>query len=126
MRLLCDTSIVLNMAAGISSRKARTYLENPSLTLCYSSASLWEVTIKNMLGRLPIDSRTFERLLNEAGFALIDIKVGHIQEINNLKDIHKDPFDRLMIAQAIFEGINFLTTDRMLTDYHQCVIYAPK
>jgi PIN domain nuclease of toxin-antitoxin system len=126
MKLLCDTSIVLNMAAGTSSKEARAYLENPDMTLCYSAASIWEVAIKNMLGKLPIGSRTFERLLNEAGFKLIDIKVSHIQEINNLKDMHRDPFDRLMIAQAIFEGIDFLTTDKTLTAYHQCVIYAPR
>jgi PIN domain nuclease of toxin-antitoxin system len=114
------------MAAGVSSKEARTYLENPGLTLCYSSASIWEVTIKNMLGKLPLDSRVFERLLNEAGFRLIDIKVNHIQEINNLKSIHGDPFDRLMIAQAIFEGIDFLTADAVLADYHQCVISVPK
>jgi PIN domain nuclease of toxin-antitoxin system len=114
------------MAAGISSKEARAYLEDPRLTLCYSSASIWEVAIKNMLGKLPMDSRTFERLLNEAGFKLIDIKVGHIHELNNLKDIHKDPFDRMMIAQAVFETINFLTTDKMLTGYHQCVKYVPK
>jgi PIN domain nuclease of toxin-antitoxin system len=126
MRLLCDTSILLNMAAGVSSREARTYLEDPDLTLCYSSAGIWEVAIKNMLGKLPIGSRVFERLLNEAGFSLIDIRVNHIQEINNLKDMHKDPFDRLMVAQAISEGISFLTTDATLTGYHPCVIPVPK
>jgi PIN domain nuclease of toxin-antitoxin system len=114
------------MAAGISSREAHAYLEDSSLTLCYSSASIWEVAIKNMLGKLPIDSRIFERLLNEAGFKLIDIKVSHIQEINNLRDIHRDPFDRLMVAQAIFEGIGLLTTDKILTSYHECVIAVPR
>jgi PIN domain nuclease of toxin-antitoxin system len=125
MRLLCDTSVLLNMAAGSSSKEARRYLEDPGLTLCYSSASIWEVAIKNMRGRLPIDSRTFERLLNEAGFKLVDIRVSHIQELNNLKDVHRDPFDRLMVAQAISEDINFLTTDRVLARYHPCVITVP-
>jgi PIN domain nuclease of toxin-antitoxin system len=122
VKLLCDTSVLLKMALGTSSSETLRYLHDELYVLCYSAASVWEVAIKNMAGKLALDSLTYERELNDAGFMLVNITVSHIQHLNNLRHIHKDPFDRLMLAQAICEGMQFLTTDKLLSGYHPNVI----
>lgn len=125
MKLLCDTSVLLRRAAGLSSKEALQYLDDDSYDLYYSVAGVWEVAIKNHAGKLGLDSLSYEDMLKSAGFKHIDITSKHIQQLNSLDGHHKDPFDRIMIAQAIVESCLFLTTDKLLGEYHPNVIVVP-
>lgn len=94
-------------------------MEDRDNTLCFSSASIWEIVIKKGLERkdFQVDARALRRGLIENEYQEIEITTNHILELEGLPLIHKDPFDRILIAQARFEGITFLTTDSRLSEY---------
>lgn len=73
--------------------------------------------------RLPISPLQIERGLVQSGYTTVDITSAHIKQLSSLKEIHKDPFDRIMIAQAQAEGFGFLTCDALLVRYGEHVIY---
>ena len=121
MKLLLDTHLLL-WAAGNPERlssKAKDLLEDPENLLLFSSASLWEVAIKASLGRddFDVDPRMLRRGLLDNGYAELPISSLHAVSIDSLPEIHKDPFDRLLLAQAICEGITLLTSDARLARY---------
>lgn len=121
MKLLLDTHLLL-WAAGESSRLPRTVrslIDNPENELLFSVASLWEVSIKRALGRkdFAIDPRLLRRGLLDNGYVELPIVSDHVVAIENFPAIHKDPFDRVLVAQALVEGITLLTTDSVLTQY---------
>jgi PIN domain nuclease of toxin-antitoxin system len=84
-----------------------------------SSASLWEVVIKRRLGRddFKVDARLLRRGLLDNGYSELPIGSEHVVAIENLPLIHKDPFDRIMVAQAQVEGITFITADPTLAKH---------
>ncbi|MFK4809036.1 type II toxin-antitoxin system VapC family toxin [Devosia sp. ZW T5_3] len=121
MKLLLDTHLLL-WAAGEPDRlslAALTEIENPDNDLMFSAASLWEVTIKRGLGRqdFTVDPRLLRRGLVDNGYHELPITSEHAVAVDRLPPIHKDPFDRILIAQSIVEGITLLTVDDLVAQY---------
>jgi len=121
MKLLLDTHLLL-CAAGHPERlssKALALIEPSENELFFSAASLWEVVIKRALGRADfrVDARLLRRGLVDNGYGELAIASEHVVAIDNLPQIHKDPFDRILIAQAQVEGITLLTADPVVAGY---------
>jgi len=121
VKLLLDTHLLL-WAAGEPkrlSRKARTLIGNPENELLFSAASLWEVAIKRGLGRsdFQVDARLLRRGLLDNGYSELPIVSDHVVATESLPPIHKDPFDRVLVAQATVEGITLLTIDSLVAQY---------
>lgn len=121
MKLLLDTQVLLWAAANSKrlSASARKLLNDPANTLCFSAASLWEITIKASLGRkdFRVEPRVLRRGLLDNGYAELPITSQHAVGVDALPDIHRDPFDRLLLAQALSEGITLVTGDAVLASY---------
>jgi PIN domain nuclease of toxin-antitoxin system len=121
MKLLLDTQLLL-WAAGQPKRlsaAARKLLNDPRNELIFSAASLWEIAIKNTLGRedFHVEPRLLRRGLLDNGYTELPITSQHAVSIDGLPALHKDPFDRLLLAQALSEGITLLTSDAQLARY---------
>ncbi len=121
MKLLLDTQLLL-WAAGQPERlsaAARRQLNNAKNELIFSAASIWEITIKNSLGRddFRVEPRLLRRGLLDNGYVELPITSEHAVNVDALPALHKDPFDRLLIAQALVEGITLLTADAQLARY---------
>jgi PIN domain nuclease of toxin-antitoxin system len=121
VNLLLDTHLLLWAAGGSAhlSPAARELIENPSHALWFSAASLWEVTIKSRLGRedLHADPALLRRGLLENGYHELPITSEHVIAVSRLPDLHRDPFDRVLIAQAEVEGALLLTVDDRVLRY---------
>lgn len=121
MKYLLDTHILLwaLFEPNKLSSEAKALLENQESNLFFSAASIWEITIKNGLGRddFCVDAGVIRRELLDNGYIELPITSDHAVFISNLPSIHKDPFDRLLIAQAITEGIILLTVDPLILKY---------
>jgi PIN domain nuclease of toxin-antitoxin system len=121
MKFLLDTHLVLWIPVSDArlSRAARLVLGNPDNRILFSVVSLWEIAIKCGLGKLDrrIDPRSIRRQSLEAGFEELPVLGQHAISVDVLPQIHKDPFDRLLIAQAIVEGITLLTADSNIARY---------
>ncbi len=121
MKLLLDTQLLL-WAAGQPERlspRARKQLNDPGNELLFSAASLWEITIKTTLGRddFRVEPRVLRRGLLDNGYVELPITSEHAVNVDTLPPFHKDPFDRLLLAQALVEGITLLTADAQLARY---------
>jgi PIN domain nuclease of toxin-antitoxin system len=121
VKLLLDTHLLL-WSAGKPERlstEARALIEALDNELFFSSASLWEVVIKRGLSRddFKVDARLLRRGLLDNGYSELPIGSEHVVAIDNLPAIHKDPFDRILVAQAQVEGITLLTADPTLAKY---------
>ena len=121
MKLLLDTHLLL-WAAGQSrqlSAAARVLLDDTDNELLFSGASLWEITIKRALGRddFQVDPRLLRRGLLDNGYGELVISSENAVAVDLLPPIHKDPFDRVLVAQAMVEGITLLTADPMVARY---------
>ena len=121
MKLLLDTHLLL-WAAGVPdqlSKTASALINDARNELMFSAASLWEIAIKKGLGRedFTVDPRVLRRSLLENGYSELTITSEHTVAVSDLSIIHKDPFDRLLIAQATVEGITLLTNDEIVAKY---------
>jgi PIN domain nuclease of toxin-antitoxin system len=121
MKLLLDTHVLL-WAAGEPDKlsdEALRLIEAPDNELFFSAASLWEVAIKISLGRsdFAADARVLRRGLLDNGYSELPVVSEHAVAIIGLPAIHKDPFDRILIAQAMIEGITLLTADTRVAQY---------
>lgn len=121
MKLLLDTHLLL-WAAGTPERlsaEARLLIESTDNELFFSAASLWEIAIKRGLGRadFQVDTRLLRRGLFDNGYSELPIGSEHAVEIENLPPIHRDPFDRMLVAQAMVEGVLLLTSDALIAQY---------
>ena len=121
MKVLLDTQILL-WAAGQPERLSaagRKLLSNPENELVFSAASLWEIAIKKSLGRddFRVDPRMLRRGLLDNGYLELPITSQHAVSIDGLPPHHKDPFDRLLMAQAKVEGMTLVTSDVELARY---------
>jgi PIN domain nuclease of toxin-antitoxin system len=121
MNLLIDTHLILWAASDPDrlSEEARQLLLDSANELYYSAASLWEVTIKRTLGRsdFQVDPRRLWRMLPVNGYRELPIAGEHAIAVEALPLLHKDPFDRLLLAQARVEGLTLLTVDQQLAEY---------
>ncbi|MEI6877329.1 MAG: type II toxin-antitoxin system VapC family toxin [Spirochaetota bacterium] len=121
MKLLLDTHLLL-WAAGDSSKLSkgvRAELNADENDLVFSAASLWEIAIKAGLGRddFQVNAGLLRRGLLDNGYEELPIKSDHAVATGALPPIHKDPFDRILIAQATIEGIELLTSDKIVASY---------
>ena len=121
MKLLLDTHLLL-WAAGDPDRlsaAARALIGVPENEVWFSAASVWEVAIKSGLGRadFQVNPRLLRRGLLDNGYHELPVGSEHAVAIDSLPPLHKDPFDRLLVAQAMVEGITLLTSDAMVAQY---------
>ncbi len=121
MKLLLDTQLLL-WAAGRPERlssSARRRINDRRNELIFSTASLWEITIKSSLGRddFRVEPRVLRRGLLDNGYVELPVTSEHAVNVDSLPPLRKDPFDRLLIAQALVEGITLLTADAQIAEY---------
>lgn len=120
MKLLLDTHVLLWAAAGSGlSPDAAALINEPETELHFSAASIWEIAIKSALGRpeFSLDAGVIRRELLESGYEELAIAGTHAAAVSTLPDLHKDPFDRILIAQAMVEGITLLSADQAVLSY---------
>ncbi len=121
MRILLDTHLLLwAMAASRKlPRDVKSQLLDPNNDIYYSAASLWEIAIKRGLQRTDfrIDIEALMEALEASGFVELPISAAHAASVAKLPPIHKDPFDRLLVAQSMIEPLTLLTNDAVLGDY---------
>lgn len=130
MKILLDTQMLIwaTVWPELLPKKARQLIASAENDTYFSPASLWEVTIKNGLNRpdFRIDARVLRRQLLDNGCLELAITGAHAIATGDLPPLHKDPFDRLLLAQAKSEGISLLTSDETLAGYAVPVIVARK
>ena len=122
MRLLLDTHLLIWAAEDSGPgalRGADVLIDDPANDLMFSAASIWEMAIKFALRRpdFPFDPRTLRRALLDNGYEELPVTAEHAAATTDLPPIHKDPFDRLLVAQAAVEGLLLLTTDTVVARY---------
>ena len=121
MNILLDTHIVLwsVFKTRSLSSDARAILEDPANQLIFSVVNLWEITIKRGQGRrdFQVDPRPMREALLLNGYRELPITSEHAMAVGQLPRIHKDPFDRLLVAQANVEGCLLLTADSKVSRY---------
>ncbi len=128
MNLLLDTHILLRAARGVDlGAGLRRLLEDPANRLVFSAASIWEIAIKSGLGRPDFDvpSGVFRRGLLEAGYEELRVTGAHAAALQGLPALHRDPFDRILVAQAMVESLTLLTADRTILAYPGPILAAP-
>lgn len=125
MKLLLDTNVLLRMLEEPHrlSADVQAALDDLSNTLVVTTASLVEISIKVGTGRMVMPPRLLERL-SEFGCDVLPVKAEHAMRMADLPVIHRDPFDRLIVAQALAEDLILLTTDRLLETYGCAVMRA--
>lgn len=128
MKLLLDTHMLLWAAIDALPAEAEKILTDGDNTPYFSPASIWEVGIKKKLGRddFKLDPEVLRRGLLDNQYLELPITSLHTLATCDLPMLHKDPFDRLLLAQAKCEGIPLLTSDRILKDYPAPVIYISR
>lgn len=121
MKLLLDTHLLLWAAAASKKLPRRAYrlIQDGENNLLFSAASLWEIAIKSSAGRadFEVNARVLRRALVDNGYTELPIRSEHVVAIEDLPPIHKDPFDRLLVAQATVEGVILLTVDSVVAQY---------
>jgi PIN domain nuclease of toxin-antitoxin system len=120
MKLLLDTHLVLWAFLNTARlpAQARILLESPDNELVFSTVCLWEVGIKRSLKQeFDVDPRALRRVMLDEGCQELPVLGQHAVEVDILPPIHKDPFDRILIAQAMVEGIILLTADPVIAKY---------
>jgi PIN domain nuclease of toxin-antitoxin system len=128
VKLLLDTHILIWASARTLPQEAVPFIANADTILLFSPVSIWEVVIKNRLGRsdFNIDPAALRHGLLERGYVELDITSRHVLATGDLPPLHKDPFDRLLIAQARIEEITLLTADITVARYGRGIIYIKK
>ena len=125
MKLLLDTHLLLWAASEPNrlSSSAIVLIEAPENELFFSAASLWEIAIKNGLGRedFQVDPRLLQRGLLDNGYLELPVRGEHAIMLGQLPPIHKDPFDRILVAQAIIEAVTLLTADPVVAQYSRSI-----
>lgn len=126
MKLLLDTHIAL-WALVDSTRlptKARELILSPANSVIVSATSVWEIAIKHSLARgdMPISGQEALDYFQQAGYELLPITPAHAAAVENLPPYHQDPFDRLLVTQALLEPLRLLTHDTNVARYSDTVI----
>ncbi len=129
MRLLLDTHVALWAIADHPnlSGKARRLIEDPDNEIVVSVATVWEIAIKHALARggpndMPISGQQALVYFKEAGFTVLDIAPAHVATLETLAPLHADPFDRMLVAQALSVPLRLLTRDQRVAAYSDVVI----
>ncbi len=124
-RLLLDTHVVLWWLSDDQrlGHEARRLIANPGNHVAVSAASVWEMAIRSSIGKLSVPDGLEEAIL-ECGFKPLAITMEHAARVGELPLLHRDPFDRMLIAQAQIEGLELLTADAGLRAYAVTVVVA--
>lgn len=122
MRLLLDTHVAIWALTTPQSIGAvgRELIADAANSIHVSAASVWEITIKHALGKgsaPPFSGREAIRYFDEAGYLPLNVTAGHAAAVESLPRLHSDPFDRLLIAQALTEPLHLLTADPQVAAY---------
>jgi len=121
VRFLLDTHLLLWAAGPLArlSSQARQLIDDPDNELLFSAASLWEIAIKSALRRpnFRVDAPLLRRNLLNNGYRELAVTGEHAVAVASLPPLHKDPFDRILVAQSVVEGITLLTTDPLVAQY---------
>lgn len=121
MKFLLDTHLLLwaanepkHLSTGV-----RRLLKDPAVEPFFSAASIWEIVIKRGLGRqdFQVEPHVFRRGLLDNGYSELSITSAHALAVDKLPLFHKDPFDRILVAQSLVEGITLLTSDPLVAQY---------
>lgn len=125
MRLLLDTHVALWCLSDDPklTAQARTWIQDAQ-SVHVSVASLWEIVIKRTTGKLALDvpNRILLQALKDSGFAVLDIFAEHTLQAAELPPIHRDPFDRMLVAQSLCEPLRLLTCDAVVAQYNETII----
>jgi len=121
VRLLLDTHLLLWALSSPEKLSKQTRQRIESSEVFASAASIWEISIKSALGKLEADPNEILVGVEPAGFNHLPILGEHAAKVKELPPIHKDPFDRLLVAQARFEPMILLTDDAVLGGYGEFV-----
>ena len=126
MRLLLDTHIALWAITDSSalSAEARRYILAPKNEVYVSAASIWEISIKHGLGcgNMPVSGSEAAEYFTQAGYMTLDISIDHAVFVEKLPVHHADPFDRMLVAQALYEPMHLLTHDKIIAAYSDTII----
>ncbi|PCE22869.1 twitching motility protein PilT [Paraburkholderia acidicola] len=123
MRLLLDTHVFLwSVSDDRKLTKAARKLILDADEVFISSASIWEASIKAGLGKLHVDVNQLVSEIEASGFSELPVRAVHAAMVRDLPDIHRDPFDRLLVAQALSEPLRLVTADGHLSKYTDLVI----
>jgi len=119
VRLLLDTNIIIRSAKGTLSKQALGILEDTSNQLYYSPISIWEIATKLQIGKLkpPLNAKNTRDGLDDMGCRELPVTTRHALAVGALSFVHKDPFDRMLVAQAFVEDMTLITTDSLLRQY---------
>ncbi|WP_186649974.1 type II toxin-antitoxin system VapC family toxin [Fluviispira vulneris] len=122
MKILLDTHIIIWILEDSEklSKKARKILDNAD-EVFISSVSVWEMMIKMNLGKLDIEIDDIKSIFKKTNFIELPLKFDHILSLNGLPDIHRDPFDRILVAQALSEPLRLITADPLVKKYSDLV-----
>jgi PIN domain nuclease of toxin-antitoxin system len=122
MRLLLDTHVFLWVVVGSPRLKpaARQLIEGAE-AVCVSAASIWEVAIKVRLGKLQADPDELAGAIERSGFIELPVSAAHAAAVAKLAPHHNDPFDRMLVAQALAEPLRLVTADEALAKYSDMV-----
>jgi PIN domain nuclease of toxin-antitoxin system len=123
MRLLLDTHVAIWWDAGAPLAPAALQAIRDADEVYVSAASAWEVAIKTALGKIRSD-RSFTELCAGSGFVELPVTMQHTDALHTLDALHRDPFDRLLVAQARHEQLVLVTRDELLTQYPVATLRA--
>jgi PIN domain nuclease of toxin-antitoxin system len=108
--LLIDTQIFLWFSADTLEENIKEILLDPKRGIYLSVVSVWEIIIKNQIGKLRVPGN-IDEAIEKSRFSIMPIKYEHVLQLKKLESIHKDPFDRMLVSQAISEKLTLITTD---------------
>ena len=119
MRLLLDTHVLLWWATADRrlTRTVRQTIASADNDVSISSVTFWEIAIKSALGRIDVDLAELHAAVNADGLEEVPVRISHALRVQSLPDHHRDPFDRMLIAQSIVEGRRLMTRDERILEY---------
>ena len=125
MRVLLDTHIALWAVTGsgkLTPEAVKAILDADEVFV--SAASVWEIAIKRSLdkSKMPITSAKALQAFQDAGYRVLEVKAAHAVQVEQLPRIHKDPFDRMLVAQALCEPLTLITRDAVVAQYRAAIM----
>jgi PIN domain nuclease of toxin-antitoxin system len=128
VKLLLDTHVALWAIAADTRlpRSAQLLVADPSNDIFLSAASIWEITIKYALNRgrpndMPVSGPQALAYFKAAGYGFLSVTAEHAAAVSNLPDLHRDPFDRIIVAQALYEPLRLITHDAQVGAYSDSI-----
>jgi PIN domain nuclease of toxin-antitoxin system len=126
MRVLLDTHILLWWLTDDRRlpKEAEKIIKDGDNEVYVSAASIWEVAIKTALGQIKADPFAIQEAIAPSGFLELPITGAHAAQVSRLPQHHRDPFDRMLVAQSLVEPMRLLTTDKLLAHYGETILFV--